>query len=112
MNDVLVPEVTAVVHPVDTDAHPTYGAGWRWAVMVGGAPPSDLSRCAGAWKEPTESEASVMAENTAAFLVKSLRMFGVPVRYSFLRLDYDPIPAEADEMPIGFWHDKPAGEVG
>lgn len=101
---VLLAEITAVVHPVDTTAHPTYPAGWRWAVMVGGRPPADLDHCAGAGHQPTETAASVAAEEAASVAAKALRLLGVPARYAYQRLGYDPIPAEADQRPLGVWH--------
>jgi hypothetical protein len=91
----LVPEVTAVVHP--------YGDGWRWAVMVGGVPPSDLKHCAGAGFHKQEAEASQAAEEAASTATKALRMLGVPTRYGYLRLGYDPLPADAADQPIGVW---------
>lgn len=100
----LVPEVTVVVHPVDTAAHPTYPAGWRWAVQVGGTGPADLERCAGAGHCPTESEAAFYGEQCGSTAVKALRVLGVPARYGVLRLGYDPIPAEADDRPLAVWH--------
>ena len=96
--------MAAVVHPIDTAVHPTYVPGWRWAVMVGGRPPADLDWCAGAGHAGTESEASVRAEEAASAAVKALRMLGVPVRYAYQRLGYDPIPAEADDRPLAVWH--------
>lgn len=99
----MYPEVTVVVHPIDRDIHPTYPAGHRWAVMVGGAPPTDLSRCANAGHAGTESAAAEMGESHGACAARALRAMGVSARYGFLRLDYDPIPAEADQRPIGRW---------
>lgn len=99
----LVPEVTVVVHPVDTAVHPTYPEGWRWAVMVGGAGPTDLNYCAAAGHCPTETEAAFYGEQCGSTAVKALRMLGVPARYGYLRLGYDPIPAEADDRPLAVW---------
>lgn len=95
----LIPGVTLVVHPIDTDAHPTVPAGWRWAVMAGTTtPPADTRLCCNAGWCPTESEASVEGEMVAAAAVKALRMFGVPAAYNMLRLDRDPIPAGHDTL--------------
>lgn len=102
----LVPEVTVVVHPIDRDAHPTYPAGWRWAVMVGGRPPTDLDFCVLAGHAVSETLASVEGEAVGAAATKALRIFGVPARYGYLRLGYDPIPASADERPLGVWHGR------
>jgi hypothetical protein len=100
----LVPEVTVVVHPVDVTVHLTYPPGWRWAIQVGGRPPTDLDYCAGAGHCPTESEASMAGEEAGSTATKALRMLGVPARYAYLRLGYDPMPAEADDRPLAVWH--------
>lgn len=97
---VLVPAVTVVVHPVDRAVHPTYPDGWRWAVMVGGRPPADLDFCANAGMCTTEREADMVGEIAGSAAAKALRMLGLPVRYSFSRLGYDPIPASADNRPL------------
>jgi hypothetical protein len=99
----LVPEVTVVVHPIDLTQHPSYPPGWRWAVMVGGRPPTDLDFCVNAGHCMTEGEASLVGEQNGASATKALRLLGVPARYGFLRLDHDPIPAEADERPLAVW---------
>lgn len=94
------PTVTLVVHPVDTCVHPSYPEGWRWAVMVDGGP-TDLDACVGALMCTTEAEAALIGEQCVAAVVKALRRFGIPARHGALRLDYDPIPAEADQQPLG-----------
>jgi hypothetical protein len=104
----LMPSVLALVHPVDTTAHPTYPPGYRWAVHVGGRPPADLDYCVQAGHAATESAASAIAEMVAAAVVKGLRLLGCPADYGYLRLGSDPVPAEADERPIGIWR----GEQG
>lgn len=101
----LVPEVTVIVHPVDTSVHPSYPQGWRWAVMLGGRPAADISSCIGALICSEENEAALVGEQAGAAVVKALRAFGVAARFGSLRLDYDPIPAEADEQPIGMWRE-------
>lgn len=97
------PNVTVVVHPVDTTVHPSYQPGWRWAVMLGDRPLADVAGCVGALLCSTEAEAGLIGEQAGAAVVKALRAFGVDARYGVLRLDYDPIPAEADERPLGVW---------
>lgn len=92
---VVLHEVTVVVHP--------YRAGWRWAVMVGGRGPADLDYCAGAGFCPSEQEASVGGEEVGSVATKALRMLGVAARYGYLRLGYDPLPADADQRPLGVW---------
>lgn len=106
----LVPEVAVVVHPVDRAVHPTYPDGWRWAVQVGGGPPNDLDRCVGAGHCLSETAASAAGEEVGSAVTKALRTFGVQVRYSYQRLGWDPIPAEADERPIGIWHGENEAE--
>lgn len=100
---VLVPEVTVVVHPVDTAVHPTYPQGFRWAVMVGHGSPADTDRCVGALLHSDKTEAGLIGEQAGAAVVKALRMFGIPAQYGVLNLDYDPIPASADERPLAVW---------
>lgn len=107
---VLVPEVVVVIHPIDMNAHPTYQPGFRWAVMIGGRPPTDLDYCVQAGSESTETLASVIGEMCGAAATKALRLFGCPARYAVHRLGYDPIPAEADERPLAMWRDGREGE--
>lgn len=95
----LVPEVTVVVHPRPSGS-------WRWAVMVGGRPPTDLDCCVQASEVASEGEASLLGEQVGAATVKALRLMGVPARYGYLRLGYDPLPADAYEQPFGVWHGK------
>lgn len=95
----LIPGVTVVVHPIDTEAHPDVPAGWRWAVMAGaGTPPSDLSLCTNAGWEPTEDEAWLTGETVGAAAVKALRMHGIAASYARLPLASDPIPAGDDRL--------------
>lgn len=100
---ILAPEVVVVVHPIDQEAHPTYPPGYRWAVMVGGRPPTELDYCVNAGVERTESGASVVGESHGAAATKALRILGVPARYAYTRLGYDPIPPEGDQYPMGIW---------
>jgi hypothetical protein len=96
---VLVPGITVIVHPIDTQAHPAIQPGWRWAVMVGaGCPPGDLSRCANAGWAGTEHQAWVDGETVGAAAVKALRMHGIAASYARLPLDHDPIPAGGDRL--------------
>lgn len=100
MSDDLVPEVTVVIHPINTEAHPTYPAGYRWAVHVGGGPFHDLSRCVNAGHETSEPMAGVAGESHGVAVAKALRIMGIPAKYSVTRLEWDPIPAEADNRPL------------
>jgi len=100
---VLIPAICVVVHPCDTEKHPTYPSGYRWAVMVGGVQPHELEYCANAGHEVREDMALAMGESHGAAACKALRMLGVQATYSVLRLDHDPIPAEADNLPLVKW---------
>jgi hypothetical protein len=62
----LTPDVTVVVHPVDTTVHSTYPEGYRWAVMVGGVSPTVLEYCANAGHCPTVVEAAFTGSSAAA----------------------------------------------
>jgi hypothetical protein len=96
----LPPVVQALVHPVDRTVHPTYPEGYRWAVMVGGVPPVDLDHCAQAGMCTTLREAEAMGRIVGAAVAKALHMHGIPAASAFRGLDYDPIPAAADDRPI------------
>jgi hypothetical protein len=96
----LVPEVTVVVHP--------WQGQWRWAVQVGGVPPGDLEHCAGSGILPDEPTASYHGEQAGSTAVKALRALGVPARYGYLRLGYDPLPADAGDRPLGVWRGEDA----
>ncbi len=96
----LSPQVTVLVHPVDTEAHPDLGPGFRWAVMVGGAPPRDMDCCAHAGWCPTLGEAKFEGESHGAAAVRTLRMFGIPAAYNVLWLPDDPIPAECKTVHV------------
>jgi hypothetical protein len=97
----LTPEVTLVVHPIDTDRHPSVPPGWRWAVQLGGTAPSDMAGCVNAGWCPTRGEASLEGEMVAVTVVKALRAFGIPAAFGALHLDSDPIPAGGDRISIG-----------
>jgi hypothetical protein len=96
----LIPMVEVVVHPIDQAEHPTYQAGYRWAVMVGGVPAHDLDYCASTGHAENQQQACVDGETVGVAAARSLRMMGIPARYSFRRLDWDPIPASADNRPL------------
>lgn len=96
----LIHQVTVVVHPIDRAVHQTYPNGWRWGVTVGGKPINDLDFCVGAGHEETEMRASVQGETVGAAVALALRHYGLTPRYAFQRLDWDPIPADADNRPI------------
>jgi len=94
----LNPAVTVVVHPIDTDAHPSTPPGWRWAVMVGSGSPAELERCMNAGWCPTSQEAWLEGEMVGATAAKALRVYGIPAAYGKLPLDFDPIPPGADRV--------------
>lgn len=96
----LVHQVMVVVHPIDTTVHPTYQPGWRWGVTVGGMPVNDLDYCVGAGHATSARQASVDGETVGAAVALALQHFGIPARYVFQRMDWDPIPAEADNRPL------------
>jgi hypothetical protein len=95
--------ITVVVHPVDTNVHPQYPPGWRWAVHLDGNGPTDVDSCLAALMCQQEQEAAIVGEQAGAAAVKALRGCGVTVRFATTRLDHDPIPAEAAEVPMGNW---------
>jgi hypothetical protein len=96
----LVHQVTVTVHPIDPNVHPSYPPGWRWSVTVGGMPINDLDYCVGAGHSIDEQHAAVSGETVGAAVVMAMRKFGIEPRYMFLRMDWDPIPAEADNRPL------------
>jgi len=96
----LFPDVIVVVHPVDVVAHPTYPPGFRWCVMVGGRPPTDLDYCTQAGHEPTIDVALAIGEMVGVAVVKGLRLMGCPAAYGKLILAEDPMPPESDDRPI------------
>jgi hypothetical protein len=97
----LTPVVTTFVHAINAAAHPSIPPGWRWAVHLGDPDPERLDGCANAGWCPTENEAALEGEMVAVTVVKSLRMFGIPVEYQLVRLDRDPIPVGADLVSLG-----------
>lgn len=96
----ILPEITLVVHPVDTAAHPTIPPGWRWAIQAGGGRPDDVGRCANAGWSPTEAQAWAEGEVVAVAVVQACRMLGVPADMRRLRLLRDPIPAGHDQVRV------------
>lgn len=105
---ILSPDITVVVHPVDTAVHPSYPPGYRWAVMAGGKRPADLDYCVQAGHERNIDMAMMAGESHGAAATKALRLLGIPALYGVLRLAWDPLPAEADERPLAIW----SGEKG
>lgn len=103
----LFPEVTMVVHPTDTAAHPDVPAGWRWSVQVGGGRAGDLSRCANAGWCADEQAARLQGAQVAAAVLNALRMLGMDFAGRVLTLGFDPIPAGEDRVRT-----RPAPPIG
>lgn len=100
----LHPEVTVYISPVDVAAHPTYPPGYRWAVHVGGTPPTDLDHCAMAGWEADQGTAGTSGEMVGAAITRALRMLGIATRYSVQTFGWDPVPADADDTyPLAVW---------
>lgn len=89
----LIPCVTVITHPIETEAHPGTPPGYRWAVQVGGQPASDLRFCANAGHAQTKDEALFIGDRCAATAVVALRIFGVQVMLKYLDIDHDPVPS-------------------
>jgi hypothetical protein len=99
----LVHAVVVFVHQIDTEVHPMYPPGFRWAVQVGGQPVTDLEYCVAAGHEYDLSAAMVAAESHGAAACKALRVMNINATYAVIRMDYDPMPVEADEAPLARW---------
>lgn len=93
-------ELLVVVHPIDTVAHPTVLAGWRWAVQVG-TDWADLDACLNAGWCPDRSEAAIAGEAAAVVGAKVAALCGVETRGGTVFLDHDPIPAGHDRIDAG-----------
>jgi hypothetical protein len=89
--------LTTIVHPIDTGRHPTVPAGFRWAVMLGDGPHSDLNLCANAGWAPTAREAEREGDQNAATATRAMQIAGADARYrGVVHIDSDPIPREGD----------------
>jgi hypothetical protein len=95
------PKITVVVHRVDTTAHATVPPGYRWAIMLGDGPPSDMDNCVNAGWCPTEQEACIEGEMVGSAVSRALSWVGVPSRYGLTKLDHDPIPPDGDRLNMG-----------
>jgi hypothetical protein len=94
-----MPPIVALAHPVDVDTHPTYPPGFRWAVHVG-EDFADMSSCLNAGWEPTLLAARMAGEAAAVCAHKVAARFDPSVGYLPVVLDVDPVPAEADDLPL------------
>jgi hypothetical protein len=90
----------AISHPIDTDAHPSLPAGFRWAVSSS-SDTSDSSACLGAGWAPDASTAAWIADQSGAIAVTAHRLAAGTANVETLLLDYDPIPADADNLNLG-----------
>jgi len=90
-----------VVHPVNTEKHPTVPAGFRWACHIGEDWP-DMSLCLNAGWAPTQSEAAIAGEAAGVCALKVARFLtpGVECTMPTTVLDTDPTEAEADTVTI------------
>lgn len=91
--------LTVLVHPIDTAAHPTSLPGFRWALMLGDGPPSDVDMCANAHWTKTRAEAETEGDRNGASVTRVLQMLGVLAQYrGVVFLDHDPIPAHESRL--------------
>lgn len=97
-----LPTITIFIHPVDVKIHPTYQPGYRWAVHLGSGQPSNLERCMQAGHCQTLQEARLIGDSHAAAIYRTLYSFGIDVTLKQEVLDVDPIPVEADSIPLEF----------
>jgi hypothetical protein len=100
VNTNLPKQVDVYIHPISKVTHPTYSASFRWAVMIGGAPPQSLNQCVNAGGCDTYNEASVMGEAVGAAVALALRAYGLDVKYRMIDIPFDPMPAQADDRPL------------
>lgn len=97
----LVPVVTVVIHPIDTERHPNTPAGYRWAVQIGGQPPGDMRFVANAGHAVTKDEALLVGDRCGAAALVALRIFNIHVTLQYQELDFDPVPADPAVRLIG-----------
>jgi len=96
-------DVTIVIHPIDQAAHPTYPAGFRWAVMLGEHHPRDLRWCLNAGFGQDLAAATQAGEAVGVAVAKALRMLALPGTYAVMTMQSDPIPPEADDVDPQLW---------
>lgn len=86
--------IAVIVHPIDTEKHPTIPAGFRWCAQFG-TDAADASRYLNAGWEPTATHAAVTGEMVASSVAKALMLLGIQRDYlGVIQLAEDPIPAE------------------
>lgn len=86
--------IAVIVHPIDTDKHPTIPEGFRWCAQFG-TDAADASNYLNAGWEPTATDAAVTGEMVASSVAKALMVLGIQRDYlGVIQLAEDPIPAE------------------
>jgi hypothetical protein len=86
--------LAVIVHPIDTEKHPTIPAGFRWCAQFG-TNPVDVSQYLNAGWEPSINDASVTGEMVASSVFKAFRIMSIECDYlGVIQLADDPIPAE------------------
>lgn len=100
MPNILTPQITVIIHPIDVVKHPSWDAGFRWSVQVGGSAPNNLELCANAGMAPDFESALVMGDRCGATLAMGLRILGFPASFSILRLDSDPLGPSDDQIKV------------
>ena len=86
--------IAVIVHPIDTDKHPTIPAGFRWCAQFG-TDATDASSYLNAGWELTATDAAITGEMVASSVFKALKILGIPSEYlGVIELAEDPIPAE------------------
>ena len=99
---IATPKVVVGVHPIDVGVHPTCPPGWRWCVMVGdGGWDEVVERCANAGWAPDRADAIRLGDTAGVTVCEAMRLLGVGLQWGgVIVLDHDPIPAEADHVPL------------
>lgn len=92
--------VTLIVHPIDTQAHPTYPSGWRWAVMKDHTTIADMRHCCNAGFASTRTDAFLFGGAVLAAVVLALRSEKIPVEHKTSEMAFDPIPSGVEDVKI------------
>jgi hypothetical protein len=86
--------IAVIVHPIDTDKHPTIPAGFRWCAQFG-TDAADVSSYLNAGWEANATDAAITGEMVASAVAKALMVLGIQRDYvGVIQLAEDPIPAE------------------
>lgn len=92
-------DIVALTHPISQEIHPTWGSGHRWAVHAG-RNYGNLQLCLNAGSCQSIDEAKFLADRCAATAIITLRMVKIRANLVHENIDYDPIPADGDEVKI------------